>query len=181
MNGIDIFILVLLGAGVIRGLIKGFIHMAAALLALVLGTILALKLSGAAQSYIAGKVEVSASWLPIVSFAAVFLLTALAIFLLAFLLDKLVKAVALGLVNRILGALFGLAMNALIISVILVLLNTIEEHKPFLPQEKIAQSKLWQPMSKLVPSIFPKMSAENLKIPEKRRNSNLPGNETFCS
>jgi membrane protein required for colicin V production len=168
MNGLDIFFLVLLGAGLIRGLIKGFIHMAAALLALVLGTILALKLSGTAQEYIQGKVDVSASWLPIVSFAVVFLLVALAIFLLAFLLDKLAKAVALGLINRILGALFGLAMNAMIISVILVILNTIDEHKPFLPKEKIAQSKLYQPLSKLTPSLFPSLTTDKLKILQKK-------------
>jgi membrane protein required for colicin V production len=71
------------------------------------------------------------------------------------LLDKLLEAVALGFVNRLLGMIFGLIKSVLILSVIFVILNAINASRPFLPKERIEKSMLYNPISDIAPAIFP--------------------------
>ena len=65
------------------------------------------------------------------------------------------EAVSLGFLNRLLGIVFGLFKSVLILSVIFVVLNAIDARRPFLPKEKIEQSKLYNPISDIAPAIFP--------------------------
>jgi membrane protein required for colicin V production len=69
--------------------------------------------------------------------------------------DRLMKAVALGFINRLLGIAFGLFKAVLILSVIFVVLNAIDARRPFLPKEKIEKSMLYNPISDIAPAIFP--------------------------
>lgn len=164
MNWIDWVIVILLLVGLVRGLMKGLVYMVASLAAIVLGILLAVRLSHAARTFLEGRLDVNPAWLPVISFIFVFILVALGIYLLAFVLDKSLKAVALGIPNRILGGLFGLLMNALLLSVIISVLNTVNHSKGFLPNEAVAQSKLYEPVSKFAPAIFPSLHFENFSI-----------------
>jgi membrane protein required for colicin V production len=71
------------------------------------------------------------------------------------LVDKLMEAVSLGFINRLIGIAFGLLKSVLIMSIVFVVLNTIDVRRPFLPKEKIEQSLLYNPISDIAPAIFP--------------------------
>jgi membrane protein required for colicin V production len=83
-------------------------------------------------------------------------------------LDKLVKAAALGIFNRLAGLLFGMLKTAFFISIILVILNGINSRLPFIPEEHKENSLLYQPLSRLAPAIFPFLNFDGIRerIPE---------------
>ncbi len=148
------FIIILIWAAY-RGFTKGVIVQAASLAALILGIWGAIRFSDYTTQLLVEKTNMSGEYLPIISFALTFIVFVIAIHLLARILEKLVQAVALGIINRLAGALFSMTKYALVISGILVVLNTINAQNPFLPSDKINQSKMYRPLSRFAPSIFP--------------------------
>jgi len=69
--------------------------------------------------------------------------------------DKMIDAIALGFLNRILGMVFGLLKSVLILSVFFTILNVIDVRHPFLPKAKIEGSRFYMPISDIAPAIFP--------------------------
>jgi len=128
---------------------------AASLLALILGIYGAAKFSGITGDWLARGLHMNRQALQIVAFIITFILIVILVRLLAKLFDRLAKAVALGPANRILGILFGTLKSAFILSVCLVVLNTIHQHVPFLPEKEIAESKLYKPVSVFAPALLP--------------------------
>jgi len=90
--------------------------------------------------------------------------------LVAFLVEKLVKAVALSFVNRLLGMAFGLLVSAFVISMILWPINEVNEQKQIIKPERIEGSLLYKPLSALAPAIFPYLKKEEWKeyVPKKK-------------
>jgi membrane protein required for colicin V production len=78
-------------------------------------------------------------------------------------LEKLLKAAALGIVNRIAGVLFAVLRTAFLLSVILVVLNTIDRRAPFIPDEHKENSLLYRPLSSLAPAIFPYLDFDGVR------------------
>lgn len=165
MNIIDIILLILLALGVIQGFRKGLIHEVATLAALILGIYGAIKFSDYTASLLIEHFQLAGKYLPVISFAITFLAIVIAVHFLAKILDKLVKAIALGFVNRISGMVFGFFKVAFILSILLFILSTIDKKTRFLPQDKIEGSMLYGPVSGLFPFIFHKIDLENLDIP----------------
>ena len=155
MNYIDIIILIILAISGVKGFVNGFVKEVASLAALVLGVWGAIRFS----SFTAGKLydyfDMSGKYVGIISFILTFAVIAIGIHFAGMLTDKLMKAVALGFVNRLLGVAFGLIKAVLILSVIFVVLNAIDARRPFLPQERIERSMLYKPISDLAPALFP--------------------------
>lgn len=158
MSYIDIVILIILGWAAIRGFIKGFIKEAAALLALILGIYAAAKFSGFAGQWLAKYIHTSPQTLSVISFILTFTSVVIIIYLLGAFFDWLAKAVALGPVNRILGILFGVLKSAFVLSVIILVINTVQPYFSILPQQEIARSKTYRPLSVFAPSVLPVLS-----------------------
>ena len=155
MNWIDFIIIALLGFGLIQGFIDGLVIEVAELAALILGVWGAIHFSGWTAVKLSGWFDMQTTWLGIIAFAITFVVIVVAINLLGRLLDTLMKAVALGFMVRILGAIFGIIKTALILSVVFVFLNTLHQKRAFLPSDRIAKSYLYNPIADIVPSIFP--------------------------
>ena len=155
MNYIDVIILIILGISMVTGFVNGFIKEIASLAALILGIWGAIRFS----SFTAGKLydyfDMSGNYVGIISFIVTFAVIAIGIHFAGMLVDKLVKAVALGFVNRLLGIAFGLIKAVLILSVIFVVLNAVDARKPILPRERIEASMLYRPISDIAPALFP--------------------------
>ncbi len=116
---IDIVFAILLITACIKGYQKGLIIAIFSVLAFVIGLAAALKLSAAVAHYLQGSVNVSARWMPVISFAVVFLAVVLLIRLGAKLVEKTFQAVLLGWVNRIGGIVLYAALYMIIFSVFL--------------------------------------------------------------
>ena len=119
MNFVDILLLLPLVYGLIRGLMKGLIHELASVLAILLGIYFAYIYSADVSVWLAKHWETSETNLDIAAYLSVFLLVSLAIFALAFVITKMLKLMALGMINRVLGALFGFTKSLLLLSLFL--------------------------------------------------------------
>ncbi len=178
MNWIDFVIIALLAFGLIQGFINGLIIEIAELAALVLGVWGAIHFSWWTADKLSGWFDLHSSWTGIVSFAVTFAVIVFAVYLLGKLLDTMMKAIALGFLVKLLGALFGVLKTALILSVIFVFLNTINEKRHFLPSSTIGSSFLYNPIADLVPSIFPVVEGGDL-IDSFNRHKKQPQDATI--
>ncbi len=169
MNIIDIVFLVIFLWAAYKGFSKGLIIQAASLAALFLGVFGAIKFSGYTAFVLTEKLDFKGDYLQLTAFAITFVLIVIAVHLVARITEKFFKIVALDFVNRILGLLFGTIKIAFIISIVLVIINTIDYRAPFLPREKVSKSLLYKPLSALAPMIFPYFKFEYEKIKRDRR------------
>jgi len=169
MSWIDIVLIVIFLWGAYQGFTKGFIITIASLAALILGIFGAIKFSGYTAEILSEKMKINPDNMDLIAFAVTFILIVIATHLVARLTDKLVKAVALGFANRLVGVLFNLLKTALIISVILVILERIDDKIPFIPRTETNKSALYKPLHSLAPFIFPYLRSGYDKI-----KKNLP-------
>lgn len=164
MNIFDIVFLVVFIWAAYKGFSKGLIIQAASLAALLLGIIGAIKFSGYTAFVLTKKFDVTGEYLQLTAFAITFVIIVIAVHIIARLTEKFVKAVALDFVNRILGLLFSTIKIAFIVSIILVIINTIDYKTPFLPRDSVNKSLLYKPLSSLAPMLFPFFRLEYEKM-----------------
>ena len=155
MNYIDIIIIIVLGISMVTGFINGLVKEVASLAALVIGIWGAIRFSSFTAARLYDYFDMTGKYVGIISFIVTFAVIAIGIHFAGLIVDKLLKAVALGFVNRLLGILFGLIKSVLILSVIFVVLNAIDARRPFLPRDRISESMLYHPISDVAPALFP--------------------------
>ena len=155
MNYIDIIIIIILGFALIRGFINGLVKEVASLAALIIGIWGAIRFSSFTAGRLYDYFDMTVKYVGIISFLITFGIIVIIIHFIGLLVDKLVDAVALCFINRLLGIAFGLFKSVIIMSVIFVVLNAIDVRRPFLPGDKIQQSLFYNPISDIAPTIFP--------------------------
>lgn len=148
-------ILIILVYGLFRGFTEGLVKELASLIALVLGIWGAIKLSGLTAEKLYDFFDMTGKYVGILAFVITFAIIVIIINFVGVIADRLIKAVSLGFLNRLLGMAFGVFKTALILSIFFVVLNAIHAKHPFLPEEKINQSKFYNPIADLAPAIFP--------------------------
>lgn len=116
---IDILLIVVLILAIIKGYQRGLIVGAFSFIAVIIGLAAAIKLSAVAAGYIGTAIKVSDTWLPVISFAVVFILVVLLIRIGANLIQKTVEFSMLGWVNRLGGIVLYIAIYVLVFSVAL--------------------------------------------------------------
>lgn len=148
LNYVDLLLLLPLLYGFVRGLLRGLVRELGALLALVAGAVVAYRYAPGLQAELAARFNASDMGLYILAFAMVFILVALMIYWISRLLTTLLRLLALGLINRLLGALFGCAKILVIMLVLLHLSHPWTQHwREEQPQWR--NSTVYQEMMKL--------------------------------
>jgi membrane protein required for colicin V production len=155
MNYLDLMLLIPLLYGLARGAMRGFVVEVASTVALLTGLLGAIYFSKYTQGLIQEYTEYSGDFLGIFSFALTFVAIIIGIHLLAKFVQKVLQLAALGLVNRVAGAVFGILKMALICSFVLTVIKSagLEEH--IISDESKNQSWLFKPVSKVGPAILP--------------------------
>lgn len=146
MNYLDIIIILPLCWGVFKGIKNGLIIEAATLIALIAGIYGAIKFSAQVAEWIGVSEKVGESYLPIVAFAITFFAIVIIIHIIAYILDKLIKTIALGLPNRIAGGVFGLIKFTGIICGFLLLIQKFNTQFEFLDPVLTQESLLYYPL-----------------------------------
>ncbi|HBE42181.1 MAG TPA: hypothetical protein DDW27_13410, partial [Bacteroidales bacterium] len=127
----------------------------AALAALIFGIWGAIKFS----SFTAGKLyewfDMSGQYVGLIAFLITFGVIVIIIHFIGIIADRIIDAVSLGFMNRVLGMVFGLFKTVLILSVFFVILNAFHAHRHFLPEKAIEQSRFFNPIADIAPAIFP--------------------------
>ena len=155
MTTIDIVILIVLGAGAIVGFTKGFLKQLAGLLGLVAGLLIAKALYATVAERFFLPLTDSLTVAQGIAFVVIWLAVPLAFLLLATLLTKAMEAVALGWVNRLLGAGLGLLKSALLVSLLICVVEYIDSDNTLLKRTKKQKSVLYYPMEKFAGIFLP--------------------------
>ena len=162
MNWLDLLIIIPLLAGLFSGYKNGLIGEVASLAALILGIWGAIKFSDwTANLLITWGVE--SQYMHIISFVVTFIIIVVVIQIMAKMLSQLLKSLALGWADRIAGIAIGVIKAALITSVILIIIDMVDERKSIIPEDVKKESLFYQPMSNLIPNILPFLNLENFE------------------
>lgn len=168
----DIIFLVILGFAAYRGFKKGLIVQIASLVALILGIYGTIKFSYITTAFLQGKLGWDSAYIHIISFIITFVLIVIGVHLVGKLVDKLAKAVALGIVVRIAGSVFNVLKFGLILSILLMVLNSFNSKYSFLPADEIRDSKIYKPLLFFAPTVFPKINLDiNNQIKKVKENN----------
>lgn len=160
MNTIDIILAALLLFGLIRGFFKGFFVEVTTLVALALGLYGAIHFSYFAAGFIEPRVSWPLNYVETASFAVTFLVVVVLLFLLGRVLTKLAEAASLGILNKLMGGVFGMLKIGLVLSVLLIVFDHVNRTIPFFTDEKKETSVLYKPVKSLVPLVFPSIFKE---------------------
>ena len=154
MNGLDIAILILFAIGVFRGLFKGLVLEVAGLIALVLGILGAFRFSNLMSAFLTQWVDWNPKWIQTISFILLFILIVYAISLLAKMLTKALNLVALGGLNKLLGAAVGGLKFILLLAAFVLLFENISEYITFFSLEIIETSTFYPMLLKIGSLVF---------------------------
>ena len=155
MNFIDITILLCRVPAIFRGLSKGFIAQAAALVALVLGAWMSFLFSGTVVEWIRPAMDVSPAILQVIAFTLILVAVFLALTLAGKALEGLVKVVMLGWLNKLLGVAFSLLKVILAIGLVILLIDTVTHALEIDCSKTTAESLLYNPIKSFADVFFP--------------------------
>ena len=155
MNTFDIIIAALLLFGFVRGLMKGLFVEVASLVALVAGVYGAIHFSYFLGEWLKNSVSWDEKYVTLVAFAGTFVVIIVAIALLGKILTKIADFASLGILNKILGGVFGALKIGLILSVVFIFFGKINDTIPFVKKENLEESILYKPVKRVAPMIFP--------------------------
>ena len=161
MSTVDIILAALLLFGLIRGFIKGLFVEISSLVALALGLYGAIHFSYFLAGFLKDRLSSPENYIQIMAFAGTFVLIVIMISMAGKLLTKLADAAALGIVNKVFGAAFGLLKIGLILSVVLIVFEKLNRTLPFVSKETVENSILYKPVKQFAPALFPSILERN--------------------
>lgn len=162
MNYIDIIIAIPLLWGLYKGFSKGLIVEIASLAALVLAVWGGIKFSDFFSGWMHDSLGWTSKYLPLISFAVIFIAVLLMVFGVAKLVERMAKAVSLDWLNKIGGAIFGMLKFGLLLSMLIFFLEAINKTISFIPEETKNNSLLYRPVQKIAPTIIPRLNESKL-------------------
>jgi len=169
---IDIVLGALLLFGLVRGFIKGLFVEVASLVALVAGVYGAIHFSYFMAEFLQSRTEWNEKTINITAFAITFVLIIIIISLAGKAFTKLADFASLGILNKLLGAVFGALKIGLILSVLLIVFNKMNNAITFVNEADIEDSILYKPVKSIAPLIFPNIikADENSALDQDTKN-----------
>ena len=143
MNYIDIVILLFLLYGAFRGFSKGLIIEVATLAGLILGVFIAIRYSPFTEGILKDFLNITSRYLSYIALAVTFLLVVIVVYLLGKMLTRLVDIISLGLVNKLLGTLLGIAKYFIMVCVLLMIVDALNDKFHFISEETRENSLLF--------------------------------------
>ena len=155
MNILDIIILICFIPALVQGIRKGFISQVVAIVSIVAGVYLSFEFSELVSAWISQYIEGSEQVLKITAFALILIAVIAGLTVLGKLIEKMVKIVMLGWLNRLLGALFSMLKCALIVGLVIMVFNSLNGSFHFVDEAKLAESTLYPPLKSFAYNVFP--------------------------
>ena len=160
MNSLDYILFIPLLYGLYRGFTKGLIIELASLLALTLGIFGALHFSSFTFEFLSGYFEIKAVYLQWASYGFTFLIIVMLISFTGKILTMLIKLVALGFINRIMGAIFGGIKVLLILSVFILFFDRFNKQFGMVKDEVLNASLMYNPIRIQAEQFYPNVLEE---------------------
>ena len=127
---IDIIFAVISIIAIIKGIRKGLVVALFSIIAYIIGLAAAVKLSAVVALYLQKNVSVPGKWMPVVSFAVVFLVVVILVNWGGKFIEKSFEMAFLGMANKLAGAAVYLALYIIIFSILLFYADKIHLLQP---------------------------------------------------
>ena len=160
MNTVDIVLALILLYGLVRGFFRGLLAEIASLVGIVAGIYGAIHFSYILSDFFSENMNWDSEYVNLIAFAITFVLIVFLISLAGKILTKMAGFAALGIVNKLLGAGFGLLKMAFIASVIIMFFAATNEEIELVSKEKLEDSKLYAPVKVIAPAVLPSILRE---------------------
>ena len=165
MNIFDIIILIILSYGLINGFVKGFIIEVAGMISLILGVTGSFKFASILEVYLNSYVDWRPKTIQAASFIILFVIIIYAVSLLAKMITKTLKIIALGMINRIFGGIFGLLKWCIILSSLVLVSQEINEIITLIPDKTLKESISYNLLEKVGGFLFDwVMKSKNVQV-----------------
>ena len=122
----------------IRGWMRGLVKELLDLAALVIGAVVAFRMSGPLGDFLADRFDVTPEWARIGAGITLFVLIGVGATVLAYSVGRVMRAIGLNLPNRLLGAAFGLAWGVVLIVIVATILLAL----PLPVEDTLAESEV---------------------------------------
>jgi membrane protein required for colicin V production len=162
MTYLDILLIIPLIIGGWRGFKKGFIIELFTLLALLVGIYAGIHFSDFMADILKENIGLTTKYLPAIAFTITFLAVGAMVFFGGKVLEKMIKVVALGPINKAAGAIFGVLKMLFILSALLAILESIDEKNDFIPQALKDNSLLYNLVKETAMSTIPALKESSL-------------------
>ena len=160
MNWLDIVLIACIIIGVIHGLVTGIVKQVISLISLVA----AILLSGAVATWISHRAQPyihnENDWFSPNVINAIFYIIAFIIIISLFaiaakLVDRIINYTPAGIINKLFGALFGMFMWVLSLSILLNILAVFDVQSQILTQPVKENSIYYEKVKMIFPTVFP--------------------------
>jgi len=155
MSALDICIAICFLPFIIKGISKGFIAQAVALVSIIVGVWLAYSFT----KILCGLIFPASSGSHTIAYVATFMLILAAVIFGFYLLGKLMqlslKFVMLGWLDKTLGVIFGMLKAALALGLVIILFNTINLKFNLVDTATLDKSLFYDPLKSFAYAVFP--------------------------
>jgi len=158
---LDLIIIVFLAWGMIRGFKRGLIIELCTLMALVLGVFGAYYFGSEMADYLIREFNTDRRVSLVLAFAILFVGIVIAVYFFGETLEQVVKLVALGLINKLAGLIFGAAKFAILLSGIVFLMEGFPFTQDLVSRKWKNESYLYEPIEEISYLIYPKLTENN--------------------
>jgi len=155
MNIIDIIIIIPSLWFAYKGFSKGFLIEAASLGSLIIGIWVAIHFSWWISNLIGGIINIESKYLPLTGFAITFIGIVIIIHIIAKTFTKALSKIALGTINKIAGACFGVIKVLLIFGIIIIIINRYDPKGNIINDEIKKESLVYVPLDTFVTGFYP--------------------------
>lgn len=155
---IDLLIALMFVFGIFKGFKNGFVISVISLIALIAGAYVSLRFSFYTKNYLEEHVDWSPNALTVAAFVITFLSVLVGLHFLGQVLTKMINVLALGLFNKLGGALFEAFKVLFIISIVFLFFQNINHDSIIVSEEKLQESYFYKFVQKTSKVISPHIS-----------------------
>ena len=163
MNWLDFILGGIILFGIIRGLMKGLVLEISSLVGVIIGVFIAKMFYVNLALKLEVWLDISLHYAKPLAFVVIFFAMVLLAHFVAIVISKLVKAIALGWLNRLLGAVFGGLKFIIILSITITAFEIVNVKTKLISEETIEKSILYKPTENVLPFIMPYLKTEEAK------------------
>jgi membrane protein required for colicin V production len=158
LNTADFIIVGIIVLSVLISLLRGFIRESLSLLTWLIAAYLAFSLSAGLGEKLSGMIS-SSSTRMVVAFIGIFLVVIIVGAILSFFISRLISLTGLGLIDRLLGIIFGAARGILMVALVVLMIkgSSMTDRDWWKGSQLIPQ---FQPITAGMESLFPKQAEQ---------------------
>ena len=142
MNWLDILLLLPLLIELVRGLMRGLITEVIVIVAIILGIVGARLWATKFSAWLLLQFAWPEAVCHVVAYALLFLAIAIVLNIIGRLLSKLLRAIQLGFINRLLGGVFGTLKWFAVVLVVVFCVNMLDSYFHFLEDSEVVKNSL---------------------------------------